>query len=62
MSRDPQLPDDLARPSEPPTDAFMVRHIPDEPLPQSAKQECVDAHDCRAFVRPAPHTGPMGKR
>ncbi len=47
---------------EPPTNAFMVRHIPDEPLPPSAKEECVDAHDCRAFVRPAPHIEPMGKR
>ena len=25
---------------EPPTNGFMVRHIPDEPLPPSAKHEC----------------------
>ncbi|MEO8690943.1 MAG: hypothetical protein ABI611_22355 [Solirubrobacteraceae bacterium] len=47
---------------EPPTNAFMVRHIPDEPLPPSAKQECRTAHDCRGFVKPAPHIDTLGKR
>ena len=47
---------------EPPTNGFQVRHIPDEPLPPSAKGACRATHDCRAFVKPAPHIDPMGKR
>jgi hypothetical protein len=47
---------------EPPTNAFMVRHIPDEPLPPSAKGQCRDGLDCRTFVKPLPRTDPMGKR
>ena len=47
---------------EPPTNAFMVRHIPDEPLPPSAKGKCRDGLDCRAFVKPPPRTDPMGRR
>jgi hypothetical protein len=46
---------------EPPTNAFMVRHIPDEPLPPGTSG-CRATHDCRAFVKPAPHTDPMGNR
>ena len=35
--------------SEPPTNKFMVRHIPDEPLPSDERKErCLDAQDCRA--------------
>jgi hypothetical protein len=47
---------------EPPTNAFMVRHIPDEPLPPSAKEECNDTQDCQTFVKPPPHIDPLGKR
>jgi hypothetical protein len=47
---------------EPPTNAFMVRHIPDEPLPAPPKAKCLDAQDCRAPVPPAPQHAPVGKR
>ena len=47
---------------EPPTNAFIVRHIRDEPLPPSAKEKCLDANDCRAPVPPAPQHAPVGKR
>ena len=47
---------------QPPTNAFMVRHIPDEPLPARAPQQCLDAHDCRAPVRPSPSPAPVGRR
>jgi hypothetical protein len=48
---------------EPPTNAFMVRHIPDEPLPpQSKAAKCAVGRDCHTFVKPAPHIGPMGDR
>jgi len=46
---------------EPPTNAFMVRHIPDEPLPPSAKRLCRDAPACGAFVKRPPHIDPMGR-
>ena len=47
---------------EPPTNGFMVRHIPDEPLPPSAKHPCRDGVDCRAFVKPRPRIEEMGRR
>jgi len=47
---------------QPPTNKFMVRHIPDEPLPPPAKLRCLDAHDCRAPVRPSPSPAPAGRR
>jgi hypothetical protein len=47
---------------EPPTNGFIVRHIPDEPLPPSAKHQCQDGTDCSAFVTPPPRTNPMGRR
>ena len=47
---------------EPPTNAFMVRHIPDEPLPIPSKEACLDAHDCRAPVKPTIDPPPPGKR
>jgi hypothetical protein len=46
---------------EPPTNGFQVRHIPDEPLPPSAKQ-CRDGADCHAFVKPRPRIEEMGRR
>ena len=52
---------DLARP-QPPTNGFMVRHIPDEPLPPSAKRPCLDGLDCRArVVLSRDHASPSGK-
>ena len=47
---------------EPPTNAFMVRHIPDEPLPAPAKRRCLDAHDCRAPLQPSLSPAAAGKR
>jgi len=47
---------------EPPTNGFMVRHIPDEPLPPPPKEECLDAHDCRTPVAPSADPAPAGKR
>ena len=40
---------------------FMVRHIPDEPLPTPTKEPCLDAHDCRAPVPPSLQPAPAGK-
>jgi hypothetical protein len=48
--------------AQPPTNGFMVRHIPDEPLPPLVKGPCLDAHDCRAPAPPAPSRAPVGKR
>jgi hypothetical protein len=47
--------------AEPPTNAFMVRHIPDEPLPIPTKEPCLDAHDCRAPLQPSLQPAPAGK-
>jgi hypothetical protein len=46
---------------EPPTNAFMVRHIPDEPLPPPTKEVCLDARDCESPVQPAIKPAPVGK-
>ena len=46
---------------QPPTNAFMVRHIPDEPLPTPSKERCLDARDCRAPVPPSLQPAPAGK-
>ena len=46
---------------EPPTNSFMVRHIPDEPLPTPIKEPCLDAHDCRSPVQPSLEPAPAGK-
>ena len=47
---------------QPPTNAFMVRHIPDEPLPPPSKDRCLDARDCRTPVSPAVDAPPAGRR
>jgi hypothetical protein len=47
--------------AEPPTNAFMVRHIPDEPLPPPKKEVCLDARDCPAPVHPTVTPAPAGK-
>jgi hypothetical protein len=46
---------------EPPTNGFQVRHIPDEPLPPSARR-CRGGLDCGSFVKPAPRIEEMGRR
>jgi hypothetical protein len=46
---------------QPPTNAFMVRHIPDEPIPPATKDRCLDASDCRAPVSPSRQPAPAGK-
>jgi hypothetical protein len=47
---------------QPPSNAVMGRHIPDEPLPPPSKDRCLDARDCRIPVPPAPDPPPAGKR
>ena len=46
---------------EPPTNAFMVRHIPDEPLPPPNKEVCLDARDCATPVRLTVKPAPVGR-
>jgi hypothetical protein len=46
---------------QPPTNAFMVRHIPDEPIPPASKDRCLDALDCRSPVPPTVEPAPAGK-
>jgi len=58
MSPKPELLDDLARLG---TTGFMVRHIPDEPLPPPSKERCLDAHDCRAPIAPSLQPASAGK-
>jgi hypothetical protein len=47
---------------QPPTNGFLVRHIPDEPLPPRLPQRCLDAHDCRTPLHPTPSPAPAGRR
>ena len=47
---------------QPPTNAFLVRHIPDEPLPPPSKDRCLDALDCRTPASPVDKPAPPGKR
>ena len=46
---------------QPPTNGFMVRHIPDEPLPPSKKERCLDARDCPTPHTPSLQPAPAGK-
>ena len=48
--------------AQPPTNGFMVRHIPDEPLPPPKGQPCLDGHDCKTPVVLTPARAPVGKR
>jgi hypothetical protein len=48
--------------AQPPTNGFMVRHIPDEPLPSPKGWPCLDGHDCKTPVVTAPARAPVGKR
>jgi hypothetical protein len=47
---------------QPPTNGFMVRHIPDEPLPPPAEPRCLDGRDCPAPVPKSPSPAPAGRR
>src|SRR4051794_35120237 len=57
----PPRPPPLSPDGPPPTNKFMVRHIPDEPLPPKKKEACLDAQDCRAPVRVSLQPAPAGK-
>jgi hypothetical protein len=57
----PPRPTPISLDIQPPTNAFMVRHIPDEPLPPATKERCLDAQDCRAPVQPSLQPAPAGK-
>jgi len=48
--------------AQPPTNSFMVRHIPDEPLPPAKGRPCLDGRDCRTPVVLTPARAPVGKR
>jgi hypothetical protein len=47
---------------QPPTNGFMVRHIPDEPLPPPPEPRCLDGRDCRTPATPSPSPAPAGRR
>jgi hypothetical protein len=57
----PHRPAAISFAAQPPTNGFMVRHIPDEPLPPPSKERCLDAHDCRAPIAPSVQPAPAGK-
>jgi hypothetical protein len=57
----PPRPQPVSLEIQPPTNKFMVRHIPDEPLPPTKKEPCLDAQDCRAPVTPPLTPAPAGK-
>jgi hypothetical protein len=57
----PPSPTRVTLEAEPPTNGFMVRHIPDEPLPPPSKERCLDAQDCRAPIPPSLQPAPAGK-
>jgi hypothetical protein len=46
---------------QPPTFAFMVRHIPDEKLPAAMRGSCLAAEDCRTPVAPSLTPAPPGR-
>jgi hypothetical protein len=48
--------------AQPPTNRFMVRHIPDEPLPPPKGTPCLDGHDCHTFAVQTPARAPVGKQ
>ena len=48
--------------AQPPTNGFMVRHIPDKPLPPPPRWPCLDGHDCRTAAVLMPAHAPVGKR
>jgi hypothetical protein len=46
---------------QPPTFAFMVRHIPDERVPLAVAGACLAAEDCRTPVAPSLTPAPPGR-
>lgn len=46
---------------QPPTNGFLVRHIPDEPLPTPSPRRCLDARDCPTPRSPSLQPAPAGK-
>ena len=48
--------------AQPPTNGFMVRHIPDESLPAPPRWPCLDGQDCRTPKVPTSPNPPVGKR
>ena len=48
--------------AQPPTNGFMVRHIPDEPLPPPSRTRCLDGNECRAPIAPSHSPAPAGRR
>ena len=57
----PPRPQPVSLEIPPPTNKFMVR-LPDEPLPPTKKEACLDAQDCRAPVTSSHTPAPAGKR
>ena len=56
----PPRPQPVSLDIQPPPNKFMVRH-PDEPLPPTKKETCLDAQHCRASVTPSITPAPAGK-
>jgi hypothetical protein len=57
----PHRPPPLSLDVQPPTNALMVRHIPDVPLPPPTKERCLDAQVCRAPVHTTLQPAPVGR-
>ena len=55
-------PASLSLAAQPPTNGFMVRHIPDEPLPAPVRRPCLDGHDCQTPLVLTPSRAPVGKQ
>jgi len=58
----PPPPAAISLAAQPPTNSFMVRHIPDEPLPAPPRWPCLDGQDCRTPAVPKSSNPPVGKR
>ncbi len=58
----PQRPVPVSLDVQPPTNAFMVRHTPDEPLSAAKKERCLDAQHCRPPIQLRVQPTPAGKR
>jgi hypothetical protein len=57
----PDVPRIVATAFEPPTIAFMVRHIRDEPADPSQRIACYDARSCGRLVVPVENLTPRRK-
>jgi hypothetical protein len=49
----PAVPQFVVGAFQPPTTAFMVRHIPDENAESTVPRVCLDALDCRSPIHPS---------